>query len=156
MMAMLGQWLGFDGSSSCSSSSCVKQERKTTTRTTSMGSSSNKQTALCIHSSASSSSCSAQGGAHTKSDELLRDFELMRFLCDVDQRLKEDEQLLPVGDVQRLEALHAQASMDGCGALADIVEHLEEAHERLRHRLAVSSPNSAANDALRAAWMTVF
>lgn len=92
----------------------------------------------------------------TKSDELLRDFEVMRFLSAVDERIKEDGALLTRADLDRLQTLHAQASLDECGVLVDIIEHFELENDKLRHKLALASPSSAAAGALlasRNAWV---
>jgi hypothetical protein len=70
--------------------------------------------------------------AKTKSDELLRDFESMRFLAAVDARLKVDRAALCAEDADRLEVLYAQAQHDGCEALLDILDHFETCWRRLR------------------------
>lgn len=85
----------------------------------------------------------------TKSDELLLDFEVMRFLCAVDERLKRHNALLTPAQLDRLQTLHAQASLDNCLLLTDIIDHFEMENDKLRYRLACAAPSSAAADAAR-------
>lgn len=85
----------------------------------------------------------------TKSDEILSDFDAMRFLCTIDETLKRQEKLLTRDELDRLQTLHAQANADECALLMDIIDHFEMEHEKLRYRLANAAPGSAASDALR-------
>jgi len=136
MMTMLGQWFGFERPESTPSSTPRKRA----------------QPGIVI-SDGKKKAAESPAGANTlrktKSDELLRDFEVMRFLGRVDERIKEDEALLSQSDLERLQTLHAQACADECGMLADIIEHFEIENDKLRHRLACSSASSAAADAGR-------
>jgi hypothetical protein len=68
----------------------------------------------------------------TKSDELLRDFEAMRFLAAVDARLTVDRAAPRAEDAGRLEALYLQAQADDCEVLLDILDHFETEFRRLR------------------------
>lgn len=132
MMALLGQWLGFDTGAAArrpaSPGGIVISERP----------------------KARKGAAGAGTLRKTKSDELLRDFDVMRFLGRVDERLKEQRALLSRAELDRLSTLHAQAAADECAALSDIIEHFEMENDKLRHRLALASPSSAAVDALRA------
>lgn len=135
MMAMLGQWLGFD--------SAASNPRHPSPSRPSPG-------GIVISEKKKTPSPSTDASAQlrkTKSDELLRDFEVMGFLGSVDERLKEQGTLLSRADLDRLQTLHAQACADECGVLSDIIEHFEMENDKLRHRLAVvASPSSAAAD----------
>lgn len=105
----------------------------------------------------SANNCNRNKCGITKSDELLEDFEVLQFLCRVDERLKQDEQLLDRNDLDRLELLNIQASVDGCTLLSDIIDHLEMEHVKLAFRFWNASPGSASSDALRSRKnMTVF
>lgn len=139
MMAFLGQWLGFDAEDD--------SRTKASSRPVS-------QPGIVISTSKSKKSGSSSGSQSetlrkTKSDELLRDFEVMRFLSRIDERIKEHEQLLSRTDLDRLNTLHAQAMMDRCTLLTDIIEHFELENDKLRFRLANAGPGSAAEDAMR-------
>lgn len=90
-----------------------------------------------LRASESSSDCSSSDSsprkkARTKSDELLGDFDAMRFLAEVDTRLNMYRSAPTEDDLQRLEAFYAQAQMDGCEPLLDIVEHFEEVAQTLK------------------------
>lgn len=140
-MAILGQWLGFDTTNN--DSSPQPQPAK-------------PQPGIVISSSSKDKKASRPTNdsdatlKKTKSDEILRDFDVMRFLCRVDERLHERCLPLQQPDLDRLQTFHAQASADNCTLLIDIIDHLELENDKLRHRLAVPSPNSAAADAIRA------
>lgn len=82
--------------------------------------------------------------AKTKSDELLRDFESMRFLAAVDARLKVDRAALRPEDAGRLEALYAQATADDCVVLLDILDHFETELKRLRADSRCGAASSSA------------
>lgn len=141
MMAMLGQWLGFESSDPSTSS----------TRTSQPG--------IVIHENKSpkvDTNTADTSLRKTKSDELLRDFDVMRFLSNVDETVKEHGCLLPQQDVDRLQTLHTQASIDECAVLMDIIEHLEMEHDRLRHRLARLRPSSASHAMRRPGNALVF
>lgn len=73
----------------------------------------------------------------------------MRFLCGVDERLKRQGLLLSPAQLDRLQTLHAQAVVDDCPLLIDIIDHFELEHCKLGQRLAYAAPNSAAEDAAR-------
>lgn len=82
--------------------------------------------------------------AKTKSDELLRDFESMRFLSAVDECLKVDRAGLTPEAAGRLEALYAQATADDCTMLLDILDHFETELRRLRADARCGAASSAA------------
>lgn len=133
---MLGQWLGFESKNEAPPSSPRKPAQRGIVISNGKKKAKENET-----------NCATL--RKTKSDELLRDFEVMRFLGTVDERLKKDEELLTQSDLERLQTLHAQACMDECAMLTDIIEHFEMEHDKLRHRLAYSSASSAAADAIR-------
>lgn len=127
-MAMLSQWLGLE-----------PKERSCSTQGIIISSEGKKKTPAAT-----------PPLRKTKSDELLRDFDVMRFLGAVDERLKEHGAPLTRAELERLQTLYAQACADECGILSDIIEHFELENDKLRHRLALASPSSAAADALMA------
>lgn len=135
-MAMLGQWLGFDSTDSNTPTSSTPSPGGIVIS----GSPKKRQTAP---------SDPPATLRKTKSDELLRDFDVMRFLGTVDEHLKEQGTLLSRAELDRLSTLHAQACVDECAVLTDIIEHFEMENDKLRHRLALASPSSAAADALK-------
>lgn len=134
-MAILGQWLGFESTNSATPPP----------HTRSPG-------GIVISGPRKRPSPSSESSTlrKTKSDELLRDFDVMRFLGRVDERLKEQRTLLSSAELDRLSTLHVQAAVDECALLTDIIEHFEMENDKLRHRLALASPSSAAADALKA------
>lgn len=139
-MAMLGHWLGFD----TTGSPTQRPEPRPAQRGIVISDSKKRKSA------SNQTKDSDTTLRKTKSDELLRDFEVMRFLCRIDERLKEDGALLSTPDLDRLQTLHAQACADECTVLTDIIEHFEMENDKLRHRLAQIAPSSAADDAVRA------
>lgn len=148
MMAFLGHWLGFEAENEIPATTQMKRR---------------PQPGIVICTSKNARKANGGDGAaapkplrKTKSDELLRDFEVMRFLGRVDELLKEEGKLVPRADLDRLQTLHAQAISDECVLLADIIEHFEMEHDKLRFRLASAGPSSAAADALRSRNMLVF
>lgn len=158
MMAFLGQLLGFDstsgdGRSEQGAADASAKHGPETAEKNSTPPGANR--ALVIgkkRATTTRSTATEENGVplrKTKSDELLRDFEVMRFLCAIDERLKREEQLLSRSDLDRLQTLHAQATADQCSLLSDIIDHFEIEHEKLRYRLANAGPGSAAADALR-------
>lgn len=133
MMSLLGQWFGFDTDASSSTPP------------------SRSQPALTISSPKKSAPHPETGTGtplrKTKSDELLRDFEVMRFLTRIDERLKQQGALLSRSDLDRLQTLHVQALTDNCDLLADIIDHFEMEHDKLRLRLAAAGPSSMGGPA---------
>lgn len=128
MMAMLSQWLGLE----------PKEQSRPTSGITISAEGKKRPPAPTVPL------------RKTKSEELLRDLDVMRFLGAVDERLKEDGAPLARAELERLQTLYAQACADECGILLDIIEHFELENDKLRHRLALASPSSAAADALMA------
>lgn len=127
MMAMLGQWLGFETSRPTPTPAgpplVITPSKLSSTTSTS--------------SSAPSATAPLR---KTKSDELLRDFEVMRFLATIDERLKDHGYPLSQPDLDRLQTLHAQAVSDQCNILADIIDHFELENDMLRSRSAGAGP----------------
>lgn len=72
----------------------------------------------------------------TKAAELLASHEVIAFLSQADETIKVEERPLPRAEVERLEALGAQASYDNCDVLIDIVEHILDENQRLLSALA--------------------
>jgi hypothetical protein len=81
----------------------------------------------------------------TRSDELLRDFEAMRFLARVDGALHARGAPLSNEDICRLEALYEQACYDGSEALQDILEHLESVANATRWQQRDAGPSGSSS-----------
>lgn len=160
-MAFLGQWFGFETANSQNEDGKKPVDRQTAgqhiDQVVPAGSAmetSSPPLVICRGKRpiVSPSSDTPNNGAplrKTKSDEILRDFDAMRFLCEIDESLKRQEKLLSSAELDRLQTLYAQASVDQCSLLLDIIDHFEMEHEKLRCRLANAAPGSAASDALR-------
>lgn len=132
MMAMasqVGQWLGFQES------------------TTSSSSSSSASTAVSVRDPPKPLSIAAgkrpraerarteSAPARTKSEELLRDFGTLAFLGIADEDIQKKEKPLRAPALARLETLGAQAAADDCEILADIVDHLQDENGRLVRKI---------------------
>jgi hypothetical protein len=129
-MSMMSQWFGLSApAASAASSPSTPQQR-------SAPDAAGRPRPLAIHTPGQAPQQQSQLPSRplqkTKSDELLRDFDAMRFLADVDDRLKVHRTPLPEEHAGRLEALYAQALADGCQPLMDIVEHFETLAVALR------------------------
>ncbi len=72
---------------------------------------------------------------NTKSEELLRDFDVLRFLATADESIKVSEVPLDAATMERLDTLQAQAAIDDCDFLSDIIDHLQLENDRLRRKL---------------------
>lgn len=140
---MMSQWLGLSSSSDSPSSS----DKSSHVRPLCIAKSNSNTTATDL--SKSSNVASSQSLPRTKSDEVLFDFDAMRFLAAVDARLKVDRAPLPQEDVDRLEALYAQACADDCQPLLDIVEHFETEFRRLRNAFGAGASASTLPPAAR-------
>lgn len=158
MMTILSNWLGFESKqgeeqinmiqNTTASNEKIDNNLSIVTTTSTKKSS---QPGIVINSNHQSNKNFSQTSStlhKTKSDELLRDFEVMRFLSHVDQRLKQDRTLISQSDFDRLQTLHSQAASDNNHLLSDIVEHFEAEYEKLRLSLQSGGPSSAAAEAL--------
>lgn len=163
MMTILSNWLGFETKQGEEQINMIPTSTTTTITpnenidnnlsivTTITPTKKSSQPGIVINSNHQSNTNFSQSSStlhKTKSDELLRDFEVMRFLSHVDQRLKQDRALISQSDFDRLQTLHSQAASDNNHLLTDIVEHFEAEYEKLRLSLQSGGPSSAAADVL--------
>jgi hypothetical protein len=120
------QWFGLASSAQSSS----RQSQSPDAQAPAHNSQTQPQRALAIAPSPSSPSSRPQSPLRkTRSDELLSDFDAMRFLARMDGALRERTPLCDE-DAARLEALYIQACADGSEVLQDIIEHLERCAAR--------------------------
>lgn len=143
MMAFLGQWFGFDTTVN------AHQDKSRQSRAQPgvvISSSKNAKKPIPPPPPPLGSASDASSLRKTKSDELLRDFEVMRFLSRVDEHLKLHNSALSRADLERLQTLHAQAVADNCGLLTDIIEHFEIEHAKLCFHMSSAGPSSAATE----------
>ena len=135
----LPSWLGFSSANSTGTTTTETTSDTTTTTPSSPSSTISKassQPVLSIGKSPTSTSSTPTSSTSitTKSDELLNDLTLFNFFYTVDQRL-EQSQILKPDELNRLESLGHQATMDDCEVLLDIVEYFEGKHWEVRSNL---------------------
>lgn len=136
---MISHWLNLP--SSFGSPSCKEAVSQTAASSHPLDVPSSAATALTVDKHMSmdhSDTTTPSDSPRTKSDELLSDFDAMRFLAAVDARLKVDRAPLRQHEVDRLEAFYAQACADNCQPLQDIVEHFETEFQRLQRSIGPS------------------
>lgn len=137
MIAMFGSWLGLESPTTTTASIANNDASASDTADPTPSGAIRISSPHSPTKRARTSPTNSSTSTASKSEELLCDYDLLSFLCTVDERIKIYE--TPIVDkdtLERLDALQTQASLDGCDVLSDIIECLQDENEKLKRVVA--------------------